>query len=32
LARKAILKYGYSKEEAEVILDLLMYAQARGFL
>jgi len=30
LARKAILKYGYSDSEAQVILDLLMYAQLRG--
>ena len=30
LARKAILKYGYPEEEAEIILDLLMYAQMRG--
>jgi len=30
LAREAILKYGYSEEEAEIILDLLMYAQMRG--
>jgi len=30
LTKKAILKYGYSEEEAEIILDLLMYAQTRG--
>lgn len=30
LAKKAILKYGYSDEEAEIILDMLMYAQLRG--
>ena len=30
LSRKAILKYGYSEEEARIILDMLMYAQTRG--
>jgi len=30
LAMKAILKYGYSEEEGEIILDMLMYAQMRG--
>jgi len=30
LAMKAILKYGYSQEEADIILDMLMYAQLRG--
>jgi len=30
MARKAILKYWYTEEETEVILDLLMYAQMRG--
>jgi len=30
LSNKAILKYGYSEEEAEIILDMLMYAQTRG--
>jgi L-2-hydroxycarboxylate dehydrogenase (NAD+) len=30
LSRKAILKYGYSEEEAGIILDMLMYAQTRG--
>ncbi len=30
LSRKAILKYGYSEAEAEIILDMLMYAQLRG--
>jgi L-2-hydroxycarboxylate dehydrogenase (NAD+) len=30
LSRKAVLKYGYSEEEAEAILDMLMYAQLRG--
>ncbi len=29
-AKKAILKYGYTESEADVILDLLMYAQLRG--
>lgn len=30
LSKKAILKYGYSEEEAQIILDMLMYAQMRG--
>ena len=30
LSRRAILKYGYSEDEARVILDMLMYAQMRG--
>jgi len=30
LSKKAILKYGYSEEEAGIILDMLMYAQTRG--
>jgi|AP45_3_1055517.scaffolds.fasta_scaffold25408_1 LDH2 family malate/lactate/ureidoglycolate dehydrogenase len=30
LTTKAILKYGYSEEEAEIIRDMLMYAQLRG--
>jgi len=30
LSRRAILKYGYSEEEARIILDMLMYAQMRG--
>ncbi len=30
LSQKAILKYGYSEEEAKIILDMLMYAQMRG--
>lgn len=30
LSEKALLKYGYSEEEAEIILDMLMYAQLRG--
>lgn len=30
LSKKAVLKYGYSEEEAIVILDMLMYAQLRG--
>jgi LDH2 family malate/lactate/ureidoglycolate dehydrogenase len=30
LTKVAILKYGYSEEEAEIILDMLMYAQLRG--
>ena len=30
LAEKAIIRYGYSEEEAQVILDMLMYAQMRG--
>ncbi|TDI77092.1 MAG: Ldh family oxidoreductase [Bacteroidetes bacterium] len=30
LSTKAILKYGYSEEEAVIILDMLMYAQLRG--
>ncbi len=30
LSRKAILKYGYSEEETQIILDMLMYAQTRG--
>jgi len=30
LSKKAIIKYGYSDEEANTILDMLMYAQLRG--
>lgn len=30
LTKSAILKYGYTQGEADVILDLLMYAQLRG--
>jgi len=30
LTQKAILKYGYSEEETQIILDMLMYAQMRG--
>jgi LDH2 family malate/lactate/ureidoglycolate dehydrogenase len=30
LSKKAILKYGYTEDEADVILDMLMYAQTRG--
>jgi len=30
LSKKAILKYGYSEEEATIILDMLLYAQMRG--
>jgi len=30
LARRAILKYGYSEAEADIILEMLMYAQLRG--
>ncbi len=30
LCNKALFKYGYSEEEAEIILDMLMYAQTRG--
>jgi LDH2 family malate/lactate/ureidoglycolate dehydrogenase len=30
LSKKAILKYGYSEEEATIVLDMLMYAQMRG--
>ena len=30
LTTKAILKYGYSEEEAEIIRGMLMYAQLRG--
>jgi L-2-hydroxycarboxylate dehydrogenase (NAD+) len=30
LARKALKNYGYDKKEAEVILDVLIYAQLRG--
>ena len=30
LAEKAIIRYGYSEDEAQVILDMLMYAQMRG--
>ncbi len=30
LSKKAILKYGYSEEETQIILDMLMYAQMRG--
>lgn len=30
LSKNAILKYGYSEEEAGVILGMLMYAQTRG--
>jgi len=30
LSKKAILTYGYTEDEAEIILDMLMYAQLRG--
>lgn len=30
LSKKAVLKYGYTESEAEIILDMLMYAQLRG--
>ncbi len=30
LSTRAILTYGYTEEEAEIILDMLMYAQLRG--
>ena len=30
LSQKAVLKYGYSEDEAQIILDMLMYAQTRG--
>ncbi|MEA2056519.1 MAG: Ldh family oxidoreductase [Patescibacteria group bacterium] len=30
LSKKAIVKYGYTQSETEVILDMLMYAQLRG--
>ena len=30
LSKNAILKYGYSEEETQIILDMLMYAQMRG--
>lgn len=30
LSQRAILKYGYSDSEAQIILDMLMYAQLRG--
>jgi L-2-hydroxycarboxylate dehydrogenase (NAD+) len=30
LSKRAIITYGYSEEEARVILDMLMYAQLRG--
>lgn len=30
LSKKAVLKYGYTEEEATIILDMLMYAQLRG--
>lgn len=30
LSKKAVLKYGYTEEEADIILDMLMYAQLRG--
>jgi LDH2 family malate/lactate/ureidoglycolate dehydrogenase len=30
LSKKAILKYGHSEEETQIILDMLMYAQMRG--
>ena len=30
LSQKAILKYGYSEDETQIILDMLMYAQMRG--
>ncbi len=30
LSKKALSKYGYSEEEATIILDMLMYAQLRG--
>lgn len=30
ISRKALLKYGYSQSETEIILKMLMYAQLRG--
>ncbi|MFZ5424308.1 MAG: Ldh family oxidoreductase [Patescibacteria group bacterium] len=30
LSKKAVLKYGYTEEEANIILEMLMYAQLRG--
>ncbi len=30
LSKKALLKYGYDQEEAQIILDMLLYAQLRG--
>ncbi len=30
LSRKALVKYGYTQSETEVILEMLMYAQLRG--
>lgn len=30
IAKKAILKYGYSEKEADAILEVLLYAQLRG--
>ena len=30
LSRKALLKYGYTSKEADIILEMLMYAQLRG--
>jgi len=30
ISKKAISKYGYSEEETQIILDMLMYAQMRG--
>lgn len=30
IAKKAVLKYGYTPKEAKTILDVLMYAQLRG--
>jgi len=30
LSKQAIIKFGYSEEEAQIILDMLMYAQMRG--
>ncbi|MBU0576666.1 Ldh family oxidoreductase [Patescibacteria group bacterium] len=30
LSKKALKKYGYTEQESEVILDMLMYAQLRG--
>jgi LDH2 family malate/lactate/ureidoglycolate dehydrogenase len=30
LSRKALLKYGYTSKDADIILEMLMYAQLRG--
>lgn len=30
LSKKALFKYGYTKKESNIILDMLMYAKLRG--